>query len=129
MAANQLAGSRVLIVEDEYYLADDARSILSGLGMEVVGPVATAPAARALIETGGVIDMVLLDVNLRGELAFDVADTLKSREIPFAFISGYDRTALPGRFADVTLLEKPVRPDRLVDLCGTLVGERTSRTA
>jgi superfamily II helicase len=38
---NELAGRRVLIVEDEYFLADDFRQILADYGAEVLGPVAT----------------------------------------------------------------------------------------
>ena len=122
MASNQLAGSRVLIVEDEYYLADDARSALSDIGAEVLGPVATVSEARTLIEADPAIDGVLLDVNLRGEMAFDVADTLHSRGIPFAFVTGYDRAALPDRFAGTARLQKPVDPQKLVDVFGRVVG-------
>lgn len=120
MASRQLAGSRVLIVEDEYYLADDARSALSHVGAEVLGPVATVEEARALIQADPRIDGVLLDVNLRGEMAFEVADTLTSRGIPFAFLTGYDRAALPERFSATASLQKPVRAEQLIDLLGTL---------
>lgn len=128
MASRQLAGSRVLIVEDEYYLADDARSALSGVGAEVLGPVASVEEARALIQADARIDGVLLDVNLRGEMAFEVADTLASRGIPFAFVTGYDRAALPERFSATASLQKPVRTEQLVDLFGSFrVSERSSR--
>ena len=85
MASEVLAGSRILVVEDEYYLAEDARSILSEVGAEVLGPVPTVDEAKVLIEAAGRIDGVLLDANLRGEMAFDVADVLQARNIPFAF--------------------------------------------
>lgn len=116
MPLRQLAGSRVLIVEDEYFLADEARSILSDVGAEVLGPVATKTEARDMIEADPAIDGVLLDLNLRGELAFDVADTLQSRGIPFAFVTGYDRAMLPERFSGVLNLEKPIRSEQLVNL-------------
>jgi response regulator RpfG family c-di-GMP phosphodiesterase len=126
MASHQLAGSRVLIVEDEYYLADDVRSVLSDVGAEVLGPVATVSEARTLIEADPAIDGVLLDVNLRGEMAFDVADTLHSRGIPFAFVTGYDRAAIPDRFAGTARLQKPVNPQKLVDVFGSIVGSDVS---
>lgn len=122
--ASQHGASRVLVVEDEYYLADDARSILSDIGAEVLGPVATVAAARALIQSGQAIDGVLLDVNLRGEMAFDVADDLQSRGIPFAFVTGYDRNAIPDRFSGATRLEKPVSPEQLVTLFGSFTASR-----
>ena len=126
MASHQLAGSRVLIVEDEYYLADDARSALCDTGAEVLGPVATVNEARTLIEAGSAIDAVLLDVNLRGEMAFDVADTLHSRGIPFAFVTGYDRAAIPDRFAGTARLQKPVDPQKLIDVFGGIMGSGVS---
>lgn len=120
MALHQSAAPRVLIVEDEYYLADDTRSILSDAGAEVLGPVATVAEASGIIDAERKIDAVLLDVNLRGEMAFEVADTLRSRAIPFAFVTGYDRTALPQRFADAPSLEKPVRRDQLLSFVNSL---------
>lgn len=116
MASNTLAGARILIVEDEYFLADDARSILAEVGASVIGPVPTAAKASALIQSDQQIDCALLDVNLRGEMAFDVADALQARSIPFAFVTGYDRTALPERFADVPSMGKPSDPAELVEL-------------
>ena len=114
MTAGSLSGSRILVVEDEYYLADDARATLAAIGAEVVGPVPTVDEASALIEGEGRIDGVLLDVNLRGEMAFDVADTLQARGVPFAFVTGYDRAALPERFSATPALGKPVLSEQLI---------------
>ena len=117
MASRQLAGLRLLVVEDEYYLADEARSVLCDEGAEVLGPVGTVAEASALIGTGTSIQAVLLDVNLRGEMAFHVGDALQERGIPFAFVTGYDRVALPERFAAVPRLGK------LVKLFASLTGK------
>lgn len=122
MASRTLADLRILIVEDEYFLADDARAILAGAGAEVVGPVATAAGASALIAADTAIDYALLDVNLRGEMAYDVADTLTARRIPFAFVTGYDRDALPERFCGTPTLTKPAHADQLIGLFERLAG-------
>lgn len=116
MASEVLAGARILVVEDEYYLADDACSIFSQVGADVAGPVPTVDEATAKIESDERIDCVLLDVNLRGEMAFDLADMLKTRGVPFAFVTGYNRAALPDRFAATPALGKPVDPARLIKL-------------
>ena len=116
MTSGLLAGSRILVIEDEYYLADDARATLSRVGADVVGPVPTVAEAKALIDADSQIHGVLLDVNLRGEMAFEVADLLQTRGIPFAFVTGYDRVALPERFAATPTLGKPVDPERLTKL-------------
>lgn len=115
MTVTTLAGFRILVVEDEYYLADEARSILSGMGAEIIGPVPTIQQANAMLLNNAQIDGALLDVNLRGELVFDLADALQARGVPFAFATGYDSDVLPDRFADRLVLGKPVRPDLLVE--------------
>ena len=88
MTVTTLAGFRILVVEDEYYLADEARSILSGMGAEIIGPVPTIQQANAMLLNNAQIDGALLDVNLRGELVFDLADALQARGVPFAFATG-----------------------------------------
>ena len=129
MTDNSLAGSRILVVEDEYYLADDVRSALADLGAEVLGPVPSVSEAQSFISADSAIDCVLLDVNLRGELAFDVADVLQERGTPFAFVTGYDRAALPDRFSAVVRLEKPVSTEQLTQMLRTLPIARNSGDA
>lgn len=126
MTSRTLAGLHVLVVEDEYFLAEDARTTLVDVGAEVVGPVPTAEEANALIERGERIDYVLLDVNLSGEMAFDVADVLRARGVPFAFVTGYDPGSLPERFGDTPTLGKPVRGDQLIKLVEQVPGASPS---
>ena len=106
---------RVLLIEDEYFLADDLGRMLAERGLEVVGPVATLDQASRLLETEKV-ECAVLDINLRGEMAFPIADRLVERGISFVFATGYSRSALPDRFSHVPLLEKPFDPDRLFDM-------------
>jgi DNA-binding response OmpR family regulator len=120
MTRHKLAGTRVLVVEDEYYLADDVRTTLTDIGADVLGPLPSVSEAQAFINANAAIDCVLLDINLGGELAFDVADTLRERNIPFAFLTGYDRQALPGRFLKVQRLEKPANAEQLIVLISGL---------
>jgi CheY-like chemotaxis protein len=55
-------------------------------------------------------DAALLDVNLNGEMAWDVADVLKARGIPFAFSTGYDQTdMLPAHLVGTPVFAKPYR--------------------
>ena len=110
MADSNLQGRRVLVVEDEYMIAEDMRATLADAGAEILGPVPTIAEAADLIDADPDIDAALLDVNLRGDMVFDVADTLAARGVPFAFVTGYDRTTMPERFIDTPHLEKPVKP-------------------
>jgi DNA-binding response OmpR family regulator len=110
--SNSLAGRRILIVEDEYYLADDLVRALRDEGAEVAGPVGTLAEAERLVAEGR-IDCAILDINLRGEMAFPVADRLGEAGIPFLIASGYSRDHLPERFGAVPHLHKPFDPAQL----------------
>jgi len=121
MAEQKLHGSRILIVEDEYLLADDLSETLVEAGAEVLGPIASIEDATAFIAGEAVIDAAVLDVNLRGDMVFPVADALRARGIPFAFATGYDKWALPERFADAPRVEKPFKGFRVAVLLGSLV--------
>lgn len=101
-----LRNARILIVEDEYYLADDLAAALRRIGAEVVGPVGTLSEAEALVG-GKRFDCAILDMNLRGEMAFSIADRLEKEGIPFVVASGYDSAALPDRFSGIPRVEKP----------------------
>jgi CheY-like chemotaxis protein len=108
-----LARSRVLVVEDEYFLADDIMRALQGLGAEVVGPVPTRDKALALLASSESIDAAVLDINLQGEAVFPVADALIERGIPFVFATGYDQSAVPAAYDGVRRWEKPFEPAEL----------------
>ncbi len=111
-ADGTLAHRRVLIVEDEYFLADDLAHALRNLGAEIVGPVPTGEKAMALLQTVP-IDVAVLDINLRGQSVFPLADALRERSIPFVFATGYDEASVPPPYRDVPRWEKPFDPNEL----------------
>jgi CheY-like chemotaxis protein len=126
MADPILQGLRILVVEDEYFLADDVRDALTDAGAEVLGPVPSIEDATALIEQEAHIDAAVLDVNLRGDMVFPVADALRARGVPFAFATGYDRWALPERFADAVRVEKPLQARNIASALGPLLSGQTA---
>jgi DNA-binding LytR/AlgR family response regulator len=113
MPEHSLEGRRILVVEDEYLIADEMRAALIAAGAEVLGPVPNVEAATALISAEHRINGALLDINLGGTMVFDVADALAARGVPFAFVTGYDDWAIPQRFARAPRLEKPVRASQM----------------
>lgn len=114
-----LKGARILIVEDEYYIADDLRREFRAAGADVVGPVSTLETAhRALDENE--FDCALLDLNLHGESAIPIADRLVERRTPFAIATGYGSGAVPDRFKAVPRIEKPFDPTALLQLVSEL---------
>jgi CheY-like chemotaxis protein len=96
---------RVLVVEDEAFLALLMADQVSELGYRVVGPACTMPEARCLAQMAP-IDGALLDLNLHGVLSHEIADILSRRKIPFAFITGYDEPPA-GAYTDIDVLHKP----------------------
>jgi CheY-like chemotaxis protein len=114
MAEQSLKDFRILVVEDEYLIADDLRKALTEAGAVIIGPVPAVDEALELVRSEGRIDAAVLDVNLRGEMIFPVADALAAQGVPFVFTTGYDRGALPGRFAESPRIEKPLKAEKLV---------------
>lgn len=108
-----LAPLAVLVVEDEYFIADDMACVLESLGAKVVGPVPTRDGALAVIRSGERIDFAVLDINLQGETVFPVADTLAQLSIPFVFATGYDVASVPPAYRHVVRWEKPFNPKHL----------------
>jgi CheY-like chemotaxis protein len=93
----ELAGKRVLIVEDELLVALLIEDFLEDFGCTAVGPCGSVAKALDMIERE-TLDMAVLDVNLSGEMVYPVADMLEARHIPFLFLSGYgDEVLQPGR--------------------------------
>ena len=105
--ASLLKGRRILVVEDEYVVAEDICRELLEQGAEVVGPAPTVEHAMALLAADRLIDGAILDINLRGEMVFPVAEILRDRGTPFLFATGYDLDALPRAYAQAPCCEKP----------------------
>jgi len=101
-----LSGCRVLVVEDDFYLATDAARALSVAGAEVLGPCATEADAREELAQARP-DAVLLDINLGSGPTFELAEKLKDENIPFVFVTGYDQDVIPSEFAEVQGLRSP----------------------
>jgi PAS domain S-box-containing protein len=101
-----LSGIRVLVIEDEPLVAMDIASRLAEAGCEVIGPAGTLEKARSLIETAE-FDAALVDANLAGDPVDELAAALTRRKVPFAFVTGYGRDALPQGFREAAMIGKP----------------------
>ena len=112
-AGNATGGYRVLVVEDEYFIADDLAKAFARQGVEVLGPVPRLPEALAFLEGPNPPDLAVLDINVNGETSYAIAAALRRRGTPLVFVTGYDCDSLPAEFADVACWEKPVEPDAL----------------
>jgi PAS domain S-box-containing protein len=115
-----LKGKRILIVEDEPLLSMDMEASLAEVGCEVGGPAGTLEKARQLIASSD-CDAALLDANLAGQSVEELAAALTQRNIPFAFVTGYGRDALPQGFQEAVVLGKPFSKDQLRSVVQSLL--------
>ena len=102
-----LAGLRILVVEDDYYIADEICTTLRNSGAEVLGPLPDVKNGLDVV-TSEHIDCAVLDINLHGHLAFSLARELQQRGTPSIFATGYDSSVLPETFSSSVRLQKPI---------------------
>ena len=77
--APDLTGRKILVVEDDYFLANDTAAALRGAGAVVLGPCPTEERAHDLLEDEMPTHAVL-DLNLGGGgPRFEIAHLLKQR--------------------------------------------------
>jgi CheY-like chemotaxis protein len=103
---------KVLVVEDEGLLAFNLEEMLQDLGHQVVGTAARVEAAARILEREPV-ELVVLDVNLNGTLSYGLAETLRSRGVPFVFATGYGSAGLETGWRSVPVVQKPFSIDQL----------------
>jgi DNA-binding response OmpR family regulator len=105
--ASSLAGYRLLVVEDDYFVAQELCATLREYGATVLGPAPSVSSARSLASALRP-DCVLLDINLDGELAFELARELEARGMRTVFTTGYDASFVPQHLRHTVCLQKPV---------------------
>lgn len=123
-----LSGTEVLVVEDEFYLAFELKTVIEGAGGYVAGPFADAPSAIARLDDRPP-DCAVVDVNLGHGMSYAAADALTERSIPFLFLTGYDAAALPVRFHGVDRVEKPAELDTVLRKLRVLAGPQGDQAA
>src|SRR3954451_13734082 len=104
-ATADLAGRRILVVEDSPVVGPFTADLLGELGCEVIGPAPTMAAARELIEDGA-YDAALMDIHIRGERVFPLCDVLEGKGVPFVLTSGYADWQVPDKWDDCPRLQK-----------------------
>jgi two-component sensor histidine kinase/CheY-like chemotaxis protein len=105
--ARKLENLRVLVVEDDYYLARDAERALRGAGAVVDGPHRSQRQAQEALAIQRP-DCAMIDINLGGGPSFALATLLREHHVPFIFLTGYDQDMIPAEFSDVRCLHKPI---------------------
>lgn len=124
MTEGALRDRRILVVEDDYLVAQVLVDFLEEAGATVVGPVGWVDEALALIEASAAgIDGAILDINLHGSRSYPVADALTGRSIPFIFATGYGSDALDEPYRMHRRCEKPFDHSGLISALAQLFSQ------
>lgn len=96
---------RILILEDDPFIASDLQTILEDKGHEVVGVFTSIADTYAHLADD--FDYALLDIDVVGGKSFGVATALAERDIPFAFVSASHPGDLPHSLREAAFIPKP----------------------
>lgn len=113
---------RILIVEDQMFVAWELQETLIAAGFAVLGPVASVRGALELLRIERP-DAAILDANLDGEWVTKVAQNLNANGVPFLLTSGYAQADLQSHpvLGAAVNLGKPTSADRLLRELGRLL--------
>ncbi len=106
------ADAPILVVDDEFLVLWNLQEVLERMGFRSILAASSVQAGLKYLNEPQ-LSFAFLDVNLGSEKSFALAEALQAEGIPFAFVTGYDRSVLEGRFEDVPVLGKPVDIDAL----------------
>lgn len=98
-------GTRILIVEDQPFVAFAATDMIEGLGGIVVEVAATVEQGIEACARGE-FEIALLDIDLDGRSSAPIAAALAAGGKPFLLTTGFDGRKIEG-FENVPLLVKP----------------------
>lgn len=102
----------VLIVEDESLIAMMLEDFLDSMGHQIAGTCESVPEAMSRVGEGG-FDVAILDVNLKGERIWPVADLLRDMGIPYILATGGHIEPPPAAHAGAPVLSKPFTIDAI----------------
>ena len=93
---------RLLVVEDEFIVAFELRTVLEEMGFSVCGVVSSGEEAFQIAERERP-DCVLMDVSIKGEFdGIEAARRIRSRlGLPTAFLTGFPRDQVMEKARDV----------------------------
>lgn len=115
-ATDALLGRRILVVEDEWFLADYIVASIQAAGGEVTGPCSSVRQTLDLLGGGAPPpDAATLDIQLIDGQSYPVAEELARLGVPFVFASAFDPSTLPARFARRPILTKPFAAYQVVE--------------
>jgi DNA-binding response OmpR family regulator len=103
---------RILILEDDPAIALDLQAILEDRGYEIAGVIGSLAEAHRSLDHP--FDCALLDIDVIGGKSFGLAEVLRERHIPFAFVSASRPSDVPQSLRQVAFIPKPFEEQALL---------------
>jgi CheY-like chemotaxis protein len=116
---------RILIVEDDCLIATWVAEVFEASGWQVIGPVGHLATALDTA-TRADFDAAVLDITLRGQAVYPVAEVLDARKVPFAFLTGYLGAFVEPRYSERPRVGKPFTPGELIGTVARLIAPPTA---
>lgn len=119
----RLANLRIMIVEDEVFIAMAIEDALASEGANVIGPAMSVSGGLDLLSREAEIDGAILDINLDDGPVFPIAERLRAQGIPIIFHTAYAGSVdLVKAFPDAAICIKPMLNEQLVSLAAARFG-------
>jgi CheY-like chemotaxis protein len=121
MADDPARVPRVLIIENDFLIGEMLHDMVAELGYGVTKVAHQLPSALNEISKEN-FDGALVNIGIDDQKhGNEIADILLAKNIPFAFVTGYNH-ALEQRHASIPLLQKPFNSEQLRVLLEAIVG-------
>jgi DNA-binding NtrC family response regulator len=96
----------VLVVEDEPLIMLELEQMLGELGWHAAYLAGDIDKAMEFAEHE-VLDLAILDVNVKGKTSFAVAHILEKRNVPIILATGYSTDVIAENYPRAVYLQKP----------------------
>lgn len=126
----ELAGKRLLVLEDEYLIGLELERIAEECGAKSVHVVSTIDQLMSWINSGQICDLAILEVEARGVSSLKAASLLRTRDVPLLFTSAYDAD-LSGiaEFAGTPVVGKPYGRSQIIRAVASLSGSSNDQSS
>ena len=111
---------RAIVIEDDFLLSEILVDALVKLGCEVLGSASNVGDGVQLAGES-VCDFAIVDLRLKGKMAFPVLDRLRNRGVPFLMATGTFTEDIPPSYLAAVRLTKPYDLHELQNALGLLL--------
>jgi DNA-binding response OmpR family regulator len=112
--SHALRDRRILVVEDDFFLAEHVAEILRSAGASVVGPYSNITDALENLDKYVALDAAVMDIGLTDGESFPLAEAFQLTKLPFVFLTGREKASLPPGFDRSHHILKPFREEDLI---------------